>query len=231
VSDPAKVINALRGLNSKFSHTISLLIARKPLPSLFTHDYLLEEEARQLHTTKMEATSALLTGSSSTPPARPLVRPPLPPAPTGPAPPTSSANKNGGGKNNNKKRKDNDNKKLPSSSPSGGAPLPLWSTPFNPWTGVVQVWLMPIWCPSAPGLLGLHPGSASLPALTADTFQPYGDQQLQAPAVLMATLQAVPFPNQYTGGGDWIMDTGASSYMENNPGILTSSSPSPCILL
>jgi hypothetical protein len=42
VSDPAMVINALHGLNSKFSHAISILTACKPLPSfLFICDYLL----------------------------------------------------------------------------------------------------------------------------------------------------------------------------------------------
>jgi hypothetical protein len=42
MSDPAMVINALRGLNSKFNHAISVLITHKPLPSfLFVRDYLL----------------------------------------------------------------------------------------------------------------------------------------------------------------------------------------------
>jgi hypothetical protein len=54
VSDPTMVINVLGGLNSKFSHAISVLTARKPLPTfLFTRDYLLQEEARQKHTTQM----------------------------------------------------------------------------------------------------------------------------------------------------------------------------------
>jgi hypothetical protein len=176
VSDPAMVINALRGLNSKFSHAISVLTARKPLPSfLFSRDYLLQEEARQLHTAKMEAASALVAGSSSTPPTWPPVRPPLPPAPMGQTPPPSTSNKNVG-KNNNKKRKDNDNKKLMSSSPSGGAPLPPWSASFNPWTGVVQAWPLLIWLPFAPGLLGPRLGNTSQPALTTGTFQPYDDQ-------------------------------------------------------
>jgi hypothetical protein len=63
--------------------------------------------------------------------------------------------------------------------------------------------------------------------LTASSFQPYVDPQYQAPADLMAALQGVPPPTQYTDGGDWIMDTGASSHMVNNPGILCSSSPPP----
>jgi hypothetical protein len=47
MSDPSMVINVLRRLNSKFSHTISMLTARKPLPTfLFTRDYLLQEESR-----------------------------------------------------------------------------------------------------------------------------------------------------------------------------------------
>jgi hypothetical protein len=50
VFDPAMVRNALRDLNH-----ISVIIARKPLPSFpFTRDYLLQEEARQQHTVKME---------------------------------------------------------------------------------------------------------------------------------------------------------------------------------
>jgi hypothetical protein len=66
VYDPAMVINALRGPNSKFSHTILVITARKPLPSfLFTRDYLLQEEARQQHMAKMEAASALVTSTSS----------------------------------------------------------------------------------------------------------------------------------------------------------------------
>jgi hypothetical protein len=64
------VINALCGLNSKFSHAIFVLSARKPLPMfLFTQDYLLHEEAQQRHTTKMEAASAMVAAMSSAPPA------------------------------------------------------------------------------------------------------------------------------------------------------------------
>jgi hypothetical protein len=64
VSDPAMVINALRGLNSKLSHAISVITTHKPLPSfVFTHDYMLQEETRQQHTSKMKATSALVAAT------------------------------------------------------------------------------------------------------------------------------------------------------------------------
>jgi hypothetical protein len=132
VSDPAMVINTLRGLNSKFSHAISVLTTCKSLPSfLFACGYLLQEESRQSHTTKMEAASALVAGTSSTPPARP---PLPPPASTPPATYLSSKNSS---KNNNKKRKANDNKKIPSPATSNNAPAPMWSSSFNSWTGVV----------------------------------------------------------------------------------------------
>jgi hypothetical protein len=47
VPEPSLVINALGGLNSKFSHAISTITAFKPLPSfLFIRNYLLQDEHR-----------------------------------------------------------------------------------------------------------------------------------------------------------------------------------------
>jgi hypothetical protein len=43
----------------------------------------------------------------------------------------------------------------------------------------------------------------------------------------MVALHGVPPAHQYTGGGDWIMDTGVSSHIANHLGILTSSSHHP----
>jgi hypothetical protein len=59
------VINTLHGLNSKFSQAISTITAMKQLPSfLHVRNYLLQEENRQLHTTKMEEAMALIATSS-----------------------------------------------------------------------------------------------------------------------------------------------------------------------
>jgi hypothetical protein len=132
-----------------------------------------------------------------------------------------SSSKNSGKNNKKKKRKANDNKKIPSPATSNNAPSPPWSTSFNQWTGVIQAWSLPIWHPSALGLLGPWPGNVQQSVLTTLLFQPYTDPQHG----LMAALQGVPPPTQYTN--DWIMDTGASSHMANNPGILCSSSPPP----
>jgi hypothetical protein len=152
--------------------------------------------------------------------------------PSTPTPPlTTSPNKFDGKNNNSKKRKANDNKKiLVSSSRSGAQPLP-WSAPHNPWTGLDQAWPLPIWWPSAPGLLGSCPRKMSQQALAATLFQPVFDNNLapnhQAPVGLMASLHGVPPAHQYIGGSNWIMDTGASYDMANHPGILTSSFPPP----
>jgi hypothetical protein len=71
VSEPALMINALYGLNSKFSQAISMLTATKPLSSfLFVRNYLLQDENRQFHTAKMEAATTLMAttnkGASTT---------------------------------------------------------------------------------------------------------------------------------------------------------------------
>jgi hypothetical protein len=148
VSDPATVINVLRGLNTKFSHAISVLTTRKPLPTfLFTRDYLLQEEARQKHTTKVEVVSALVTGTTSVPSAW------LPMPPQVQAPPYSTSKNSG--KNNNKKCKANDNKKISSPSTGTNVTMPPWLAPYNPWTGLVQAWSAPI----RACLLGPRPGN------------------------------------------------------------------------
>jgi hypothetical protein len=70
------------------------------------------------------------------------------------------------------------------------------------------------------------------PALTASThpgpfinLNTYTSQQATAPLSLYTALYGTPTPNQYQGGDDWIMDTGASSHMGNTPSILSQSSP------
>lgn len=80
VSDPALVINTLRGLNNKFSQAIAVLSVMNPPPTfLYTKSYLLQEEHRIRHSHQMEAQTALLAAASTTPPTRPVA--PTPPAP------------------------------------------------------------------------------------------------------------------------------------------------------
>jgi hypothetical protein len=55
VSDPALVINTLRGLNNKFSQAIAVLSTKSLPPTfLYTKSYLLQEEHRIRHSHQME---------------------------------------------------------------------------------------------------------------------------------------------------------------------------------
>lgn len=90
---------------------------------------------------------------------------------------------------------------------------------------------MPFWHPSSSGFSGAPPGNTQQQALTASTQQPYpvtGVYSLppaQVPTGLFLALHIVPLPSQYIDGGDWVLDTGETSHMANNPGMHSSSSP------
>jgi hypothetical protein len=148
VSDPALVINTLRGLNNKFSQAIVVLSTMNPPPTfLYTKSYLLQEEHRIKHFHRMEAQSALLAATTSTTPPRPV-------APTPATPPTVA---NNGNPDRRKKRKasNRQNNSGGPSTPAGGstanagAPPPQWAPGTNPWQGVVQAWPMGAWRPAS----------------------------------------------------------------------------------
>jgi hypothetical protein len=156
VSDPALVINTLRGLNNKFSQAVAVLSTMKPPPTfLYTKSYLLQEEHRMRHSQKMEAQTALLAAASTDQATRP----------TAPAPPSSP-----GSTNNTyarrKKRTTNDGRTRQNNTgghpvPPGGAPPPPWAMTHNPWQGVVRAWPMNAWRPSVLGSRpGVHPVSS-----------------------------------------------------------------------
>lgn len=101
VSEPSKVLNALDGLSSKFSHTIPILTACHPLTTFsYVRDYLQQDKACQAHTAKMEAASALMATASAAGSGMPT--PPRPPATNPSSPPSYLPTKKS---NNNKKRK------------------------------------------------------------------------------------------------------------------------------
>lgn len=85
---------------------------------------------------------------------------------------------------------------------------------------------MPIWRPPTPGVLGMRSGSGQQHALMASApgaaFN-FNQAPPQAPAGLITALNNLDPSAQHQGGGNWILDTGASSHMVNNSGILSSS--------
>ncbi|XP_066372714.1 uncharacterized protein [Miscanthus floridulus] len=222
VSDPALVINTLRGLNNKFSQAIAVLSTMKPPPTfLYTKSYLLQEEHRIKHSHQMEAQTALLAAAPTNQAPRPVASPPR----TSPAF-TNNTN------DRRKKRKATDGRNRQnntgahgaptagSSVPPGG-PLPPWALAQNPWHGVVQAWPMATWRPSVLGSRpGVHPVS-SAPPLPAPSSTPdaslYAGASGSLPAGLYTALNNMNI-NNTTGGGDWFLDTGATSHMASSAG-------------
>nr|XP_020170032.1 uncharacterized protein LOC109755549 [Aegilops tauschii subsp. strangulata] len=122
---------------------------------------------------------------------------------------------------------------------------PPWASGYNPWTSVVHTHTMPV--PRAPGPTLPVPRPSAHQAYYAAP-QPYGGYPLlqlsgayglpaapppPLPAlppapwdpVLLAALHTAPTPNNYTGGGDWYMDTGATAHMFAYPDNLASFTP------
>jgi hypothetical protein len=211
IPEPSLVINALRGLNSKFSQAISMITAMKPLPSfLHVRNYLLQEETHRLHTAKMEAATTLMAISSKSTPTAPKQSSLAPPRPS------SSPNKNNN--KSRKRRKQSDDTLAVAGTSSQASTKSTPTAQYNPWTGLVQAWPLLQWRPATLGLLGtcppFHhqallaaaPGSASGPyygnsasvtmALAMNSF--FGNTA-PPPGLPMALNTMVPSA-QYQGG-------------------------------
>ncbi|RLN43044.1 hypothetical protein C2845_PM01G14150 [Panicum miliaceum] len=229
VTDQALVINTLRGLNSKFSQAITVLGAQRPPPTfLYTRSYLMQEEKRIEHSMKMEAQTALLAAGSTSN----FSKPPTPPQP--PSQPPSGGNdrrkkrkaydSRNRGPNNGASGNGNGNGSRPHTSPSPSAP-PHWASSYNPWTGVVQAWPLNAWRPQQPSVLGSRPGVSppqamavlSAPTPPADNFSYPGNTSL-VPSALFSALHGMQAQQPAGGGGDWFLDTGASTHMASNAG-------------
>jgi histone deacetylase 1/2 len=228
VSDPALVINTLRGLNNKFSQAIAVLSTMNPPPTfLYTKSYLLQEEHRMCHSQKMEAQTALLAAAPTGQASRPAA----------PAPPTGQASNNST-YDRRKKKKANDGRNRQNNTgghgaPSGGPPVPpggaappQWAMAHNPWQGVVQAWPMNAWRPSVLGSKpGVHPVT-SAPTLPTPSPSPdaafYAGAPGPLPAGLYTALNNMSLNNNTGGSGDWFLDTGATSHMASSSGILSS---------
>nr|XP_051190266.1 extensin-like [Lolium perenne] len=81
------------------------------------------------------------------------------------------------------------------------------SNPFayNPWTGLIHAYNMPV---PRPPTHQVH--------FTATP--PYAPVFTATPPSYAPAYHAAPAPGSYAGGGNWSMDTGASSHMAAHPG-------------
>ena len=124
-------------------------------------------------------------------------------------------------------------------------------TPFNPWTGAIQMWPMQ---PHGGSILGTAPRSgprphaymAGPPAPAAFSYNPHGGVPhgqafygapygvpTPAPSTSTQTWDPAALAQHFTNmtlqppTPEWVMDSGATAHLSNNTGILSSLSAHP----
>nr|XP_020170103.1 uncharacterized protein LOC109755617 [Aegilops tauschii subsp. strangulata] len=223
------------GLNEDFSNAASNLTLMANPTYERAVAYLRLEERRMKHLRTRAVHTALAAGFStgaSTPPSAP--RPPAVPHPT-PLPQPPQPLCTGGNGGNRRRGRGGQRQGGGKGGGSGGQapqqqPPPPWVGGYNPWTGVVHAYSMPVPRPPAPGILGPRPSAhQALLAAPAGAYGAYGAPPIAppfgapdaygAPYYDPALLAALQQPPPYSGGGgDWIMDSGATSHMSAHPG-------------
>ncbi|XP_066324584.1 uncharacterized protein [Miscanthus floridulus] len=170
VRETSQVLNMLRGLSSKYRHTIPVITAKNP-PHTFlsARSYLLleeqydKEQAKSAHhqallaTAGTRSTSAVSGDSGSSSASKPSV------------PATASAPRS----DRAPKKKGRGRGQVSGSGTTSTArpQAPAWVPGLNPWTGMVQAWPMPFRVPGS-GVLGPRPGTQPQQAYLAGTVPP-----------------------------------------------------------
>jgi hypothetical protein len=224
LTDQELVINLLSGMNDKFAHCIPTISAsRPPMKFLQARSFLLQEEVWAANQAQKAASTALLAASRSAGASNNA--PAVGSRNSSPAP----AGDNAGISDRQRKHKKQairtggtSGGQQPGMPPAAtrGAPMASW---FNPWTGVVQAWplgQLPNNPPTA-GVLGSRPDSAPQQSMTAQHAPASALPPALYEALTGLTLQSTP-----PSATNWLFDTGASSHMAGNSGMLSSTAPS-----
>jgi hypothetical protein len=217
VSDSQLVLNLLRGLNPRYSNTADDIANSTPFPSFArARSMLVLKETRLTNETKITNETALVAGGSSCRQSGCRFTPT-------PAPAASS------GFNNGNVRRGGRNRRGKNSGGNGAHPGVRTTPPagpwfcFNPWTASGAGGQWPShggqWRPSpAPGLLGASPQAHTAFAPPQPSPAPTWDQQGLITALNQLAVQ---------GHGGWVVDSGATSHMASDGGILLTSLPPP----
>ncbi|KAM0862705.1 hypothetical protein ACQ4PT_045088 [Festuca glaucescens] len=244
IGDEILLSTLTNGLNEDLGNAASnLTLMTEPTFERAVAYLRLEERCLKNVRTRAVHTAFAARYRAPTPPApEPFQQPRCPPAPAAPFPaqPPQPQQQQQQGRNNRRRCGGGRN--------NGGGngnqqPTSPWGGGYNPWTGVVHAYTMPVLHPPTPGLLGslslthqalfaatppYAPAYNAAPPTYAPAFggpPTYAPQQPTCDPVLYAALQQAPAPGSYAGGGDWFMDTGASSHMAAHPGNLSHSFP------
>ena len=227
VNDRTLVLNVLRGLNERFQFMTHIITRQRPFPSFA--DVRADLRLAELNMAPPSAApTALLTAAPGKTTPAPSAAPPRLPATT---PPTGGSSGTNSGANRGRRRRGGRNQgTLGSTSVPGGQ---QWPSFYNPWTGSIQMWPNPApgglrhssTRPDAPPphamLAGTpppgfpaappSPGAPLLP--TPPTWAPWTPQSLAQAFSTVSLNQPSP--------SDWVFDSGASSHVAANPGIVT----------
>jgi hypothetical protein len=235
VQDRTLVLNLLRGLNERFQFMSQFITRQRPLPSFVDVRPNLRLAELNMTTSPAPPSALVATSSSKLPAASPPPASPRPPSPhTGGTPSgTNRARRRRGGRGQG-----GSHGTMTGSSPGG----PQWPSFLNPWTGSIHMWLGStpggsrgppprLGAPSPPQqalLAGLPPAYYAPPPAPGPTLY-QAPQQTPPPtwspwtptslASAFSTVALTPPPST----PDWVFDSGASSHIASNPGMVTSS--------
>ena len=239
VPDRTLVLNVLRGLNERFQFMAQLVTRQRPFPS-FT-DVRADLRLAELNMTPSSAAPSALVTSAP----RKTNAPTQASAPVLPRPPQAAGATGGASPPNNRGRRRRGGRGQGNSSGSGSSPAPPgstqgstpWPSFLNPWTGSIHMWpgstpggqrgppphvgssphqamavgAPPTFYPPAPGAYYAAPPQAPPPA-----WSPWNPESL---ANAFSTVSLTPPPNP----SEWVIDSGASSHIAANPGMVTMS--------
>jgi hypothetical protein len=192
ITDQDLVVNAMRGLSSKFTNALGVINAMTPLPTfLWVHSYLLQEETRLDRTQKMEAANSILAAAKDTSSGAAASALVATLSSTGVSTGASTGTPSGaskspsttlsfsptkGANDRKKKRKQNDGKYRGNSgsNPNNQVSYQVHNQAPSPWTGMVQAWQVPPanWRGPATGVPFNRPGAPSHAMLTSAPHQP-----------------------------------------------------------
>ncbi|KAF8723025.1 hypothetical protein HU200_022172 [Digitaria exilis] len=204
VSESIQVLNLLRGLNPKYRYVKPVISTRSPPHTFMTaRSFLLLEELQLQHDAKSEVGQALYAGHDGSSTNKQ---------------PKNKSKKNSGGRGGNRGGGNSSgaNNGGSGSGHAGGggntggsqsrAPSP-WASGYNPWTGLVQAWSVPL---RAPG--------AGPPAPVDNANSGTWDNAALYSALQSAGVATQPPPSV----AEWYLDTGASTHMSSSSGIFSS---------
>jgi hypothetical protein len=226
------VLNLLRGINPRFATTADIIANTTPLPDFKSATNMLCVKELRLGTERKEAYASALAASTT---------PSCTSSSCRSTPPTSSREGGGkgkgaksmGGRSGNSSSSNGGGRHQQQSAPPGGfggcqgpqpaGPWVCYNPWAAPWPNQQQSWAPPqqqSWAPPPPTPQA-HTAFAPAQFSAAAAPSPYGPLGGWDQANLIAALNQMAIQGQ----SPWVMDSGATSHMSSNDGILLSRLP------